>query len=210
MRGREVLALFIGLLLCPPMLHAQQRSGNIETSFSQGKVFWVGVLTPQSASEPSTLQREPLERGLRDLGWQPGSNIMIEYRYAEGDAKRLEQDASDLVARNVDALITPGSAATRAAQLATKRIPIVMAAVPDPIREGFVESLNRPGGNLTGIAFLSHGPLEGKQLEFDEGQLPTDKERSAHLESGDRASCKYYASQRERGGSGSRAESTEL
>jgi putative ABC transport system substrate-binding protein len=72
----------------------------------------------------------------------------------------------------VDLLITRGAAATRAAQLATNSIPIVMAAVPDPIREGFAESLHRPGGNLTGIAFLSHGPLEGKQLELLKDSFP--------------------------------------
>ena len=118
------------------------------------------------------LQRVPLERGLRDLGWLPGVNILVDYRYAEGEPDRLERDAADLVRQNVDLLITRGAAATRAAQLATNSIPIVMAAVPDPIREGFAESLHRPGGNLTGIAFLSHGPLEGKQLELLKDSFP--------------------------------------
>jgi putative ABC transport system substrate-binding protein len=153
MRRREALALFIGMVVCPPTLLAQQTGGNLESRYSQGKVFRVGVLTPQSAAEPPTLQRVPLERGLRDLGWLPGSNVLIDYRYAEGEPDRLERDAADLVRQNVDLLITRGAAATRAAQLATNSIPIVMAAVPDPIREGFAESLHRPGGNLTGIAF---------------------------------------------------------
>jgi putative tryptophan/tyrosine transport system substrate-binding protein len=176
MRRPLVALISTALLAWPFMAVAQQPlrpTAPAEAQPAPSKVFRVGVLTPQSSNEPATLQRIPLERGLRDLGWKPGSDILIEYRYAEGSRERLERDASDLVARKVDLIITRGTAATRAAQVATKTIPIVMAAVPDPIREGFAQSLNRPGGNITGIGFLSHGPLEGKQLELMKDSFPT-------------------------------------
>ena len=158
MRRQEALALFIGMVACPPTLLAQQTGGNFEIPVFAGQSFpgW-GSHTAIRRRAPDAPASAAEWGGLRDLGWLPGSNVLIDYRYAEGEPDRLERDAADLVRQNVDLLITRGAAATRAAQLATNSIPIVMAAVPDPIREGFAESLHRPGGNLTGIAFLSTG-----------------------------------------------------
>ena len=164
MRRREFL-LSLSLTVLAQQARAQPASR---------QVFRVGVLTPQSQSEPPTLQRIPLERGLRDLGWNPGTDILIEYRYAQGSVERLERDAADLVAQNVDLLITRGSAATLAAQRATGVKPIVMAAVADPIGEGFAASLHRPGANITGLA-STEAPLEGKRLELLKDAFPTIK-----------------------------------
>ncbi len=82
-----LVAVAFGLLAAPLAAEAQQ----------PGKVPRVGVLTPQKSTEPPTLQREPFERGLRELGWTPGSNIIIEYRYAEGQNERLPELAAELV-----------------------------------------------------------------------------------------------------------------
>jgi putative tryptophan/tyrosine transport system substrate-binding protein len=129
------------------------------------KVPRVGILSPQKSTEPPRVQREPFEHGLRELGWTPGVTIRIEYRYAEGEVDRLPELAATLVQLPVDVLVTRGPQATQAARQATSTIPIVMSATPDPVQAGFVTSLARPGGNITGLAFLARGNLAGKRLE---------------------------------------------
>jgi putative tryptophan/tyrosine transport system substrate-binding protein len=109
---------------------------------------------------------------LRQLGWIPGSNVLIEYLYAEGSLERLNQMARDLAEREVDVIIARGTAAAVAARNVTNRIPIVLAVTPDPVRAGLVASLAQPGGNITGLAFQSQGPLEAKQLELLRDGLP--------------------------------------
>jgi putative ABC transport system substrate-binding protein len=94
------------------------------------------------------------QRGLNELGYLDGRDIVIEYRSAQGQPDRLAAVASDLAGLSVDVIVTSGSAATHAAQQATRTIPIVMIAVGDPVRAGFVRSLARPGGNLTGNTIL--------------------------------------------------------
>jgi putative ABC transport system substrate-binding protein len=136
------------------------------------KVPRVGVLNPQKSTEPPSVQREPFERGLRELGWTPGVTILIEYVYAEGEVDRLSDLATTLVQRPVDVLVTRGPQATQAARQATSTIPIVMSATPDPVQEGFVTSLARPGGNITGLAFLGRGNLVGKRLELLKETVP--------------------------------------
>jgi putative tryptophan/tyrosine transport system substrate-binding protein len=93
-------------------------------------------------------------QGLRDLGYIDGQNIAMEYRSATGQAEQLAAAASDLARLPVDVIVTNGSAASHAAQQATKSIPIVMIAIGDPVRAGLVESLARPGGNATGNTIL--------------------------------------------------------
>jgi putative ABC transport system substrate-binding protein len=90
---------------------------------------------------------------LRQLGWIPGSNVLIEYLYAEGSLEHLNRMARDLAEREVDVIIARGSAAAVAARNVTNRIPIVLAVTPDPVRAGLVASLAQPGGNITGLAF---------------------------------------------------------
>jgi putative ABC transport system substrate-binding protein len=91
-----------------------------------------------------------LTQGLRELGYVEGKNIVIEWRYAEGNPDRERANAVELVRLKVDVIVTVGSNATRAAKEATAAIPIVMTQDPDPIGNGFVASLARPGGNITG------------------------------------------------------------
>ena len=102
-------------------------------------------------------------QGLRDLGYVENQNIAIEYRSAESNVDRLAQAARELVALPVDVIVVNGSPAARAAQQATSTIPIVMVMIGDPVRAGFVASLARPGGNMTGYSEISPD-LIGKRL----------------------------------------------
>jgi len=137
-----------------------------------GKVPRVGVLRPGDPPPGDFRQREAFERGLRELGWIPGTNILIEYRYAEGNSNRLTELAAELVRLPVDVIVASAPIGVRAAQQATRTVPIVISALPDPVREGFVKSLARPGGNTTGVT-LDAGELTGKQLELLKEAIPT-------------------------------------
>ena len=108
---------------------------------------------------------ETFRVGLKDLGYVEGKNIVIESRYAEGKLERLPVLAADLVRLKVSVIVTAGSQATRAAKEATSTIPIVMTNDPDPVDSGFVASLARPGGNVTGLSTLSP-ELSGKRMEL--------------------------------------------
>jgi putative ABC transport system substrate-binding protein len=108
---------------------------------------------------------EGFRQGLRELGYVEGKNIVIELRSAEGKPERLSEIAAELVRLKVDLIVTVGSSDTRAAKEATSTIPIVMGQDTDPVGSGFVASLARPGGNITGLA--TYAPeLSGKQLEL--------------------------------------------
>jgi putative ABC transport system substrate-binding protein len=131
----------------------------------------VGVLNPGSSTESPAVQREPFERGLRELGWTPGTTIIVEYRYAEGRIARLGNLAAELVELKVDVIIGRSYAAVEAARRASSATPIVMSSVDDPVGYGFVKSLARPGGNITGIANLA-GALEAKRLELLKEAIP--------------------------------------
>lgn len=134
----------------------------------------IGVLAPQESTEPASLQREPFERGLRELGWVPGKTVIIDYRYAEGDMGRLAELADEFAKLKPDVIVARTLRGIREAQRATATIPIVMAAATDPVRSGFVQSLARPGGNITGIAV---GDVGAKQIDFLRFVVP----RLAHL-----------------------------
>jgi len=108
---------------------------------------------------------EAFRAGLRDLGYVEGKNIVIEYRWTEGNYARLPDLAAELVRSKVDVLVTNGTPGARAAQQATTTIPIVMANVGDPVGFGFVKSLARPEGNMTGFSNQS-SEFVGKQLEL--------------------------------------------
>ena len=108
---------------------------------------------------------EAFRQGLRELGYEEGKNIVIEYRYAEGKVDRLPAFALKLVRLKVDVIVTSASQETRAAKEATNTIPIVMTNEGDPVGTGFVASLARPGGNITGLSTLAP-ELSGKRLEL--------------------------------------------
>jgi putative ABC transport system substrate-binding protein len=135
------------------------------------KVPRIGFLLASSLSANSA-RIEALRQGLRELGYVEGKNIVIEYRYAEGKLDRLPALAAELVRLKVDIIVTAGPQSTRAAKQATVTIPIVMAFDFDPVGNGFVASLARPGGNITGLSTLAP-EISGKQLELLKEIVPS-------------------------------------
>jgi len=115
---------------------------------------------------------DAFRQGLRELGYVEGKNIVIEWRYSGGKADRLRELATELVRLKVDVIVTSGSLTTRHAKEATSTIPIVMTQDPDPIGNGFVASLARPGGNITGLSNLNR-ELSGKRVDLLKEVVPS-------------------------------------
>ncbi len=116
---------------------------------------------------------DPLADGLRALGWVDGQNIIIERRYTEGNIERAPQLASELVRLNVDVIVVAAPPNVRAVQRATSSIPVVMFAVSDPVGMGFVASLARPGGNITGVTSAIPEGFMAKTLELIKEAIPS-------------------------------------
>jgi len=135
------------------------------------KISRIGYLSAGIGSLSSYAPREPFRQGLRELGYVEGKNIIIEYRNAGGKFDRLPALAAELVSLKVDLIVTGGPPSARAAKEATATIPIVMIQVGDPVGSGFVASLARPGGNITGLSGLAP-ELSGKRLELLKEIIP--------------------------------------
>jgi len=131
------------------------------------RIGFLGVNSPSTISA----RIDAFRQGLRALGYEERKNILIEYRWAEGNFNRLPDLAAELVLLNVDVIVTVGPADTRAAKKATSNIPIVMGYDNDPVGSGFVATLARPGRNITGLSTLSP-ELSGKRLELLKEVLP--------------------------------------
>src|SRR4030095_15235041 len=128
------------------------------------KVPRIGFLSSLAPSSISA-RTEAFRQGLVELGYVDGKSIIIEWRYAEGNADRLKELAAELVRLKVDVIVTGGPAVNRPAKEATATIPIVLTFDNDPVGNGFAASLARPGGNITGLS--THYPeISGKQLEL--------------------------------------------
>nr|MBI3612990.1 ABC transporter substrate-binding protein [Nitrospirota bacterium] len=152
-----LVSLALGVLAAPPAVGAQR----VE------KVHRIGLL---SGGKPSPLI-EAFRQGLRDLGYVEGQNILIEYRWAEGRLERLPELTGELVRLKPDVIVAAATPGARAAKEATTTIPIVMIGVGDPVGLGYVASLARPGGNVTGLSSLSVD-LGPKRLELLRAALP--------------------------------------
>jgi putative ABC transport system substrate-binding protein len=148
-----ITSLTVGALLA-------SRSADAQKARSMRRIGW---LSPASATD-GLPNLEALRAGLRELGYVEGQNITIEARWADGRSERLPQLAAELVRLPVDVLCTAGTQASGAAKHATSTIPIVFANVAFPDQTGLVASYPRPGGNVTGVAFI--GPEYGKRLEL--------------------------------------------
>ena len=146
MDRRTFLGALTGSLLTVPLAAEAQEAG---------KVYRIAYVSnsPPNTPESSRLY-EAFRQGLRERGWVEGRNAVIEWRFAEGRMERFPDLAADLVRLKVDVIVTLGGPAARAARQATTTIPIVAVAVSDPVGQGFVASLARPGGNVTGLATL--------------------------------------------------------
>jgi putative tryptophan/tyrosine transport system substrate-binding protein len=136
----------------------------------QAKVPIIGRLGASSASAEAA-SINAFRQGLREVGYVEGKNISIEYRHAEGKLERLPTLAAELVKLNVNVIVTGGGNATGAVKAATSTIPIVMAQSGDPVADGLVTSLARPGGNITGLSNVAP-ELNGKRLELLKEVVP--------------------------------------
>jgi putative tryptophan/tyrosine transport system substrate-binding protein len=139
-------------------------AGTVAMAQQPAKIPRIGYLSAPPLSA-SAARNEAFRQGLRELGYVEGKNIVIEWRSADGKSDRLPALAAELVSLKVDIIVSGGGAATRAAKEVTATIPIVTAQDPDPVGDGFVASLARPGGNITGLS--TYAPeLSGKRLEI--------------------------------------------
>ena len=136
-----------------------------------GRVYHIGYLSAPTRDSVEHSLVSFLE-ALRRLGWIEGRNLLIEYRWAEGQIERLPEFAADLVARNVDLIVAPAGSAALAAKNATSTIPIVMIFPRDPVEAGLVASLRRPGGNVTGTTFSPGPEIVGKELQILREAVP--------------------------------------
>jgi putative ABC transport system substrate-binding protein len=157
MRKAVLTNLFVVVLLAVPVIAEAQQPRRVPR---------IGYLSAQEPAREST-RSEGIRLALREVGYVDGQNITIEYRYSEGKRDRAPELAADLVRLKVDIIVVAGGETwIRAAKNATKTIPIVMIGVGnDPVEAGLVESLDRPGGNVTGLTLLT-GELGGKRLEL--------------------------------------------
>jgi putative tryptophan/tyrosine transport system substrate-binding protein len=154
-RRRKLLIAFAAGALMPLASLAQQ---------SAVRVPRIGFLGNSTAALEANLV-EPFRDGLRDLGYVEGRSILIEYRWAEGKYERFPELIAELVALEVDVIVTAGTPAALAVKRATTKVPLVMVAVGDPVGTGLVASLSRPGGSVTGLTSIAPD-LEGKRLEL--------------------------------------------
>jgi putative ABC transport system substrate-binding protein len=153
---RKLVGLTISAILCALCFSAEAQQPT--------KIPRIGYLNPVSPSTSSD-RIVALRQGLRELGYEEGKNILIESRYAEGKLDRLPALAAELVRLKVDVIVTSGPLPTRVTKEATTTIPIVMGQDNDPVGNGFVASLARPGGNITGLSTLAP-EISGKRLEL--------------------------------------------
>ena len=154
MNRRTFLVATAGLLGAPLVAPAQP----------VGKVYRVGFLGNSTAALEANLVG-PFREGLRERGYVEGRDLTIEYRWADGAYERFPALVAELIALKSDVIVTAGTPAALAVKRATTTIPVVLAAVGDPIGTGLVKSLARPGGNLTGLVAIA-SDLEGKRLEL--------------------------------------------
>ena len=156
MKRRDFVALIGGAAAWPLAARAQQPA----------RVRTIGFLLPGgSRTTVMRAQLEAFRQGLKEYGWIEGHNISVEYRFAEGKEDALAEFAAELARLRLDAIVAEGTAAIRAAKTVAQTIPIVMATSTDPIGNGLVASLHRPGGNVTGLS-LQTAELAGKRLQL--------------------------------------------
>jgi putative ABC transport system substrate-binding protein len=158
MRRRELIRALGGAAAAWPLLaRAQQQPERMRRIG-----FWVG----EPESNPNAQRRVgAFRQGLQNLNWREGHNIKIEYRWTILDLDRIRDDAASLVALDPDVIVTTGAPTVAALRQITRSIPIVFTFVTDPVRDGFVESLSHPGGNITGFMIFEH-TMAGKWLEI--------------------------------------------
>jgi ABC-type uncharacterized transport system substrate-binding protein len=161
MRRREFITLLGGAAVAWPLAAWAQQVG---------KVYRIGLLETIPASQ-NTANLDALRKGLRALGYIEGQNLSIEYSSADGIAERFPELAAELVRLQVDLIVTRGTPAAQAAKNATATIPVVMAAIGEPLAVGVVAGLARPSGNVTGLSSFTT-ELAGKRVELAKEMMP--------------------------------------
>ena len=156
LRRREFITLLGGAAAWPLAARAQQAQPMRRVAMLQ---------TLNAEDREAQLRNAALVQGLQQLGWSEGRNLHIDIRWAGGDGERIRRHAAELTALTPDAIIAVGSATVTPLQQTTRTIPIVFVNVPDPVGAGFVDSLSRPGGNITGFTNFEYG-ISGKWLEL--------------------------------------------
>jgi putative ABC transport system substrate-binding protein len=163
MKRREFITLIGGAAASPFAAKAQRAE----------RVRRIGVLMPGAAEDPENKNRiAAFQQGLQELGWTNGRNVRIDYRLGGGDADRIRSTAAELVALEPDVIFAVASSILIALQQVTHTVPIVFANITDPVGAGYVDSLARPGGNITGFLLFEYG-LAGKWLELLKQIAPT-------------------------------------
>jgi len=166
MKRREFITLLGGAAAAWPLAARAQQPDHVRRI---GILMLVGETDPQAHTELAAFTTE-----LQRLGWTEGQNVRIDYRWADGDVSRLQVLAAQLVELRPDLLVAQGSAALAALRQAALTLPIVFAEVTDPVGQGFVESLARPGGNVTGFAMFEFS-MGGKWLDLLKKLVPFTK-----------------------------------
>ncbi len=165
MTNRRTLLIAVGAnALATPLLSVAQQP-------AAGKMARVGFLHPGAAAG-ATLNLEALRQGMRELGYVEGKTYQLEQRWADGKLERLPALAIELVQLKVDVMVAATGPATQAAREATRTIPIVMPVASDPVADGFVNSLARPGGNITGLSMMAP-ELGAKRMQLLKEMVPT-------------------------------------
>jgi putative ABC transport system substrate-binding protein len=159
-RRRNFLAAATVGLFARPIIAATQ---------SARKVRQVGYLGGSSQAAPLV---ESFRQGLRDLGYVENENLLLTIRWGEGSAERLRQFAAELVALGVEVIVAGPDSSIAAAKQATSTIPVVMCLSTDPVQAGFVRTLSRPGGNVTGLTLEASSEIHGKRLELLKEAFP--------------------------------------
>ncbi len=161
MRRREFITLLGGAMAAWPLVAQAQQAGKV------ARIGFLGATSPAGYGA----RVEALRAGLRELGYIEGTNLVLEYRWAEGNYDRLPALLAELIRSNVDIIVTHGTPAALAAKQATASIPIVVGIIGDPVASGVVGSVARPGGNITGSSFFSP-ELDAKRVELLKEAMP--------------------------------------
>jgi putative tryptophan/tyrosine transport system substrate-binding protein len=176
MKRREFITLLGGAAIWPVAARAQQ-AGKVNRV---GLIFTTSPVSEMAGPDPIHPVARSFVQGLRALGYVEGQNLVLEHRSAEGKFERFPEIIRELVSIKVDVIVTVTNAMTRAAKDVTRTVPIVMAYSVSPVEHGLVQSLSRPGENVTGLTMNVGSAIPGKQLQFLRELLPR-LSRVAHL-----------------------------